>query len=103
MVKTRGRYVNGQVVFDGPKPDWAEGTELDIAPHRNGAYRDDWDDDRVETPEEIEAWIREFQAIPPLVMTPEEEADFNEWNRKVGEYSKEAVRRQMEFGIEGAP
>ncbi len=101
MVKTRGRYVNGQVVFEGPKPDWAEGTELDIALHRNGVPDDDVD--RIETPEEIEAWIAAVEAIPPLKMTAEEEAEFNEWNRKVGEYSKEAVRKQWEFGIEGAP
>ena len=102
--KVRGRYVNGRVELTGPTPEWVDGTELDIGPHRNGVLEDDdYDDERIETPEKIEAWIREFESIPPLVLTAEEEANFEEWNRKVGEYSKEAVRRQWEFGIEGSP
>jgi len=100
--KVRGRYVNGRVEFQDQKPDWAEGAELDIALHRNGALDED-DEDRVETPEEIEAWIKGFLAIPPLVITPAEEAEINEWQRKVGEFTKDAVRKQFELGIEGAP
>jgi hypothetical protein len=103
MTKVRARFINGTVVFDGPKPDWAEGTELDIAPHRNGAYRDDWDDDRVETPEEIEAWIREFEAIPPLVLTPEEQAKFDEWERTHKKAEIELVAKEFRNGKPGAP
>jgi hypothetical protein len=103
MTKIRGRFIDGKVVLEGPPPDWEEGLELDIGPHRNGTSEENDIDEPMETPEEIEAWIAAMDAIPPLKMTPEEEAEFNEWNRKIGEYSKEAMRKQFEFGIEGAP
>lgn len=102
MTKIRGRYMNGQVILEGPPPDWEEGLAVDIQPHRNGVSEEDDIDEPVETPEEIEAWIAAMDAIPPLKMTPEEEAEFNEWNRKIGEYTREAVRKQFESGLEGA-
>ena len=101
--KIRGRFVDGKVVLEGPSPDWENGLALDIRPHRNGTSEEDDIDEPEETPEEIEAWIREFLAIPPLIITPAEEAEIEEWQRKVGEFNKEAVRKQFERGIEGAP
>lgn len=60
-----------------------------------GMAEEDW----PQTPEEIAEWIRELDAIPPLVLTPEEEADLLLWRQKSKEFNLEAVRRQMTEGI----
>ncbi|WP_020475608.1 hypothetical protein [Zavarzinella formosa] len=79
--------------------DLPEGTEKEYAereerPRSEAVAEDDW----PETPEEIEQWIAETEAIPPLVLTPEEEADLLAWRAKAKAFNLEAVRRQM---IEG--
>lgn len=48
--------------------DWPEGTEVEVSAVS--------DDDRPESPEEIEAWIAEWNAIPTPTMTEEEWAAF---------------------------
>ena len=102
--KVRGRYENGPVELTGPTPEWVDGTELDIGPHRNGVHEDDdYDDERIETPEEIEAWIAAVEAIPPLEFTPEEEERFNLWQTEHKKFEIEQVRMEFQNGIPGAP
>ena len=60
---------NGRVEIDAP-PDWPDGTPVRVELGLNGQY----DDERPETPVEIEEWIRRFREIEPIEMTPEEEA-----------------------------
>jgi hypothetical protein len=60
---------NGRVEVDAP-PDWPDGTPVRVELGVNGHY----DDERPETPEEIEAWLRWYHTLEPIVMTPEEEA-----------------------------
>jgi hypothetical protein len=61
---------NGRVEVDAP-PDWPEGSIVHVELGVNGMVT--LDDERPETPEEIEERIRRLEAIDP-VMTPEEEA-----------------------------
>ena len=63
---------NGRVEVDAP-PDWPEGTPVRVELGLNGKATDE---ERPETPEEIEEWIRRFREIEPIEMTPEEEASW---------------------------
>src|SRR5271155_5582097 len=62
---------NGRVEVDAP-PDWPDGTPVRVELGLNGQAK--YDDERSETPEDIEEWIRRFREIEPIEMTPEEEA-----------------------------
>jgi hypothetical protein len=54
------------------------------------------EDEQGDDPEAIERWIADVRAIPPLPMTPQEEAHLLAWRRRVKDFNLEAVRRQME-------
>ena len=74
MSAIKGIYKNGQVVLESPA-DWPDGTEVIVEPtvqETVGMTEEEQGDD----PESIAAWITEFDAIPPLQMTPEEEAEW---------------------------
>jgi len=64
-----GIVKNGRVEVDAP-PDWPEGSPVRVELGLNGKATDE---ERPETPEEIEESIRRLEAIEP-VMTTEEEA-----------------------------
>ena len=53
---------NGRVEVEAP-PDWPDGTPVRIELRFNGQGMDD---EKPETPEEIEEWIRRFREIEPL-------------------------------------
>jgi hypothetical protein len=79
---------NGRVEVDAP-PDWPDGTPVRVELGLTGQA--EYDDESLETPEEIEAWLRWYHSLEPIVMTPEEEAAW------------EADRRiQKEFDIANA-
>jgi hypothetical protein len=78
---------NGRVEIDAP-PDWPEGSPVRVELGLNGRATDE---ERPETPEEIEEWIRRFREIEPIEMTPDEEASW-EADRKA----------QKEFDIASA-
>jgi hypothetical protein len=81
MQPVTGTFKNGEVVLDG-LPDWPEGCRLLIAlDATNGT-----DSDPVETPEQIEEWLRWYHTLEPLEFTPEEEADLAAWRQKTKEY-----------------
>ena len=65
-----GMVKNGRVEVDAP-PDWPEGSPVRVELGLNGKAMDD---ERPETPEEIEEWIRRFREIEPIEMTATEEA-----------------------------
>jgi hypothetical protein len=61
--------VRGGVIVPSEPLDWPDGTEVEVHPVCELA-----DDEIPDSPEEIVRWIAEFNAIPPLQMTDEEEA-----------------------------
>lgn len=73
-----GTWKDGRVVLDEPA-DWPEGSRIVVSPliparsTEGGADEQENDD-----PESIARWIDAFDAIPPLEMTPEEEARWQE-------------------------
>ena len=108
---------NGRIEVAAP-PDWPDGTPVRVELGLNGQTK--YDDERPETPEEIEEWIRRFREIEPIEMTPEEEKRFmqpgenytlEDWQRlkvlkekitelKVELYGEEVTNPQDEDHIE---
>lgn len=89
-------WKNGQIVLEGPV-DWPEGRRLLVEPvtEASGMTEEEQGDD----PESIERWIAEFNAIPPLIMSLQQEDAMLAWRQRMKEFNIEAVRRQMEEGI----
>lgn len=77
MSVIRGTIQDGKVVFDAP-PDWPNGTPVVVSAGGANEYvgvgmrEEDW----PTTPEGIEALVAEMDQIQPLIMTPEEEAEW---------------------------
>lgn len=79
--------------------DWPDGTEVEVS---TVADRID-DDERPETPEEIEAWIAAWNAIPTPVMSEDEWAacerrrqEDREWELAHAEGREAKIRRNLE-------
>jgi predicted DNA-binding antitoxin AbrB/MazE fold protein len=99
MVTISATWKNGCVVPDGPV-DWPEGCRLRIQPAFVEELTGMTEEEQGDDPESIRRWIEEFDAIPPLPMSPEEEAELIVWRAKVKAYNLEAVRRQVKEGFQ---
>ncbi len=71
MSAIRSVVKNGRVEVDAP-PDWPDGAPVRVELGLNGDS--EYDDENIETPEEIQAWLHWYHSLEPIVMTPEEEA-----------------------------
>ena len=75
MNAIKGIYKNGQIILDRPA-DWPEETEVLVEPlpqeQTLGIREEDWPTDA----EGIARWMAAFDAILPLQMTTEEEAEW---------------------------
>ena len=80
-----GVVKNGRIEIEAPL-DWPEGSPVRVELGLNA--RSLYDDEKPETPEEIEEWIRRFREIEPIEMTAEEEAAW-----------KAALKERKEFDI----
>jgi len=98
-----GVFKNGSILLDHPPPEWTEGERVTVRALPWNEVVGMTEEEQGDDPESIERWIAEFNAIPPLEMSAEEEAAMIAWRKKVKEYNLEAVRRQFEEGIPGAP
>ncbi len=90
MNAIKGTFKDGQIVPDVPA-DWPEGCRLYIVPVSTDE-EEATTDSELETPEQIEEWLRWYHALEPLEFTPEEEAELARWRQKVKEY--EAIKSQ---------
>lgn len=75
MNAIKATYRNGQFVPDEPV-DWPEGKRVLVAPADPSQVTGMTDEEQPDDPETIARWIAEFDAIPPIQMTPEEEAQW---------------------------
>jgi hypothetical protein len=95
MDAIKATYKQGQIVPDEPV-DWPEGHRLlvqeDPFPEIEFMNENEQSDD----PAEIQKWIEDLRSIPPLPMTPDEEAKLLAWREQVKKFNLEAVRKQME-------
>ena len=73
MSAIKGSYQQGTVVLDAPAT-WPDGYRVIVAPADEPFGMTD--DEQSDDPEAIACWIAEFNAIPPLQMTPAEEAEW---------------------------
>src|SRR3984957_9498025 len=87
---------NGRIEVDA-LPDWPDGTPVRVELGLNGQAK--YDDERPETPEEIEEWIRRFREIEPIEMTPEEEAAWAADRKRQTEFDNSAERLRRIDGI----
>ena len=92
MIAISGRMVDGKIELNAA-PDWPEGTEVVVTPREEIPFRMLTEDEQSDDPEEIEKWIAELDAIPPLVMDPEDEARMWAGLKEMGEYT---IRKDME-------
>jgi hypothetical protein len=71
MSAIRGTYKNGKVVLDTPAA-WPEGCRVVVEPAPEedslGLREEEWQD----TPEAVAAWLRWYDTLEPLLLTPEE-------------------------------
>src|SRR5262245_51294810 len=89
----RATWQNGQIVPDGPV-DWTDGVRLRVEPGAppTGTTGDEWSN----TPEAVAEWLKWYDALEPLVMTPAEEAEADAWLRKMSDYSAARVGKDAE-------
>jgi hypothetical protein len=101
MDAVKGIVQNGRILVSEPL-DWPDGTQVlvePIPPEAVGMAEEEQGDD----PESIARWIAAFDAIPPLQMTPEEEANWQADRKAQKEFEKaqffehaEKLRRMWE-------
>ncbi len=70
MSVIRATVQGGKIVADVPA-DWPDGTVLEVGPADPpfGMSEADW----PTTPEGIEDWLRWYDSLEPLILTPEDE------------------------------
>jgi hypothetical protein len=95
MNAIKGTFKNGQIVLNEPA-NWPEGTQVLIepvpGPGANGMTEVEQGDD----PESLARWLRWYDSLEPLLMTPEEEADWKAWRQKVKEYTIATMNKDVE-------
>ena len=99
MNAIKGIVKNGQIVVGEPL-DWPDGTEVivePVAPESVGMTEEEQGDD----PESIARWIAAFDAIPPLQMTPEEEADWQAARQAQREFEKSRFLEHADNWVAG--
>ena len=88
---------NGRVEVDAP-PGWPDGAPVRVELGLSASA--EYDDERPETSEEIEAWLQWYHSLEPIVMTPEEEAAW-EADRKMQREFDIANAAERDRRIEG--
>lgn len=96
MRTVHGTYRAGRVDLDSAV-DWPDGSRVAVVaePCDVGLNEGDWQD----SPESRAMLLERMRAFEPLEFTPEEEAEIAAARHAIGEFTIEAVRRQMEKGL----
>jgi hypothetical protein len=97
MNAIRSVVKNGRVEVDAPA-DWPDGTPVRVELGLDD--QSEYADERPETPEEVQAWLRWYHSLEPIVMTPEEEAAW-EADRKTQKEFDIANAAERDRRIEG--
>jgi hypothetical protein len=90
MSAVKATWKNGQVVLEGDA-HWPEGRRLLVVEE---SVADD--DEQPDDPETIARWIAEFEAIPPLEMTAEEEAEWQAARKAQRDLEKSTFNERVE-------
>jgi hypothetical protein len=97
MSTIKATWKNGQIIPDGPV-SWPEGCRLVVREEPPGHIAFLTEEEQGDDPAAIQQWIDELRALPPLSITPEQEAELLAWRQRMKEFNIEAVRRQMQEG-----
>ena len=97
MNALKGIIRDGQVVLEQPA-DWPDGTEVRIAPAATAQASDEElsEEGWPNTPEAIADWLKWYDSLKPLIITPEEEADTEAWLRKINDYGRAKLEKDVE-------
>jgi hypothetical protein len=97
MNAIRSVVKNGRVEVDAP-PDWPDGTPVRV--ELGLSDPSEYNDESPETPEEIQAWLRWYHSLEPIVMTADEEAAW-EADRSIQKEFDVANAAERDRRIEG--
>jgi hypothetical protein len=92
MKSAVGMIRNGRVEFDKPI-EWQSGTRVRVTPEEEpfGIPEEDW----PTTLEGIQELLAKIDALEPLELTPEEEAEIEAARAEVRRVTLDAMRKQM--------
>ena len=98
MTVIRGHWQEGRVVLDQPAT-WDEGSPLVICDADEAVSSGDelnfmTEESQGSDPESIARRLAEFDAMPVLEMTAEDEAAMWAWQKRMGDYTIEAMRQE---------
>ena len=93
MIGVHAKWKQGQVVVE-ETVDWPEGCELEVRPVAVDRSADDAS--QSNDPVEIARWIAEFQAVPPLEMTEEEETEWQAARQAQREFELKAFDQRAD-------
>jgi hypothetical protein len=95
MNEIEGTFRSGQIVPDQPV-DWPEGCRVLIQPVSATQSPVGMSEEEQSDPTKIAEWLARFDALEPLELTPEDEAEIAAAREAVKRVTLEAVRRRME-------
>jgi hypothetical protein len=94
MTAVKGTVQNGHIILDHPT-DLPEGSRVLVEPlmeeNTNGIREQDW----LDTPEAIAAWLRWYDSLEPM-MSPQEEAQWRAFRGARKDREKAAFHEQAE-------
>jgi hypothetical protein len=95
MTVIKGTVQNGHIILDHPT-DLPEGSRVLVEPIREGdsigIREQDWQD----TPEAIAAWLRWYESLEPIALSPQEESEWRASRDARKEREKAAFNEQAE-------
>lgn len=80
--------------------DLAEGSRLIVIPADEADPQGMTEDEQACDPDSIARWIAACDAIPPLEMSPDDEAAMKSWQQRMKDHNVEALRTQW---LKGEP
>jgi hypothetical protein len=87
MTAVEGTYKDGKIVLDAPT-DWPSGCRVRIEPIAVADDDGGTGDEQRDDPESLARWLAEFDAVPPLDMTPDEETTWRAAREAQNAYEK---------------
>ena len=93
MIAVHAQWKDGRVVIE-ESVDWPDGCELEVRPVTVSGSEDD--NIQSNDPKAIARWIAEFQAIPPLEMTTEEDAEWQAARQAQREFERKTFDQRAD-------
>ena len=95
MNAIKATWRKGRIVPDAPV-DWPEGCRLLVEPVHEGETIGITEGEWPKTPEERAEWLKWFDSVKPVKMTPAEEAEWQAYRQKIKEYTIANMHKRIE-------